>query len=129
MRTNWLVLALVVCMSGCGGSGDKIESNPDLKGVNDVVRMVGDTEDEDWPKLFVEGSAPADVKPYDGPIFAMPPEPKVNISGDTAEVEVLVISEGPDTDGDGINDEIEQTVTWTAQKVGEKWLIKSAPLP
>ena len=129
MRTTFLILILIVCVSGCGGPPD-IESNPDLSGINNVVRMVGDTDDEEgWKLLFAEGSVPADITPYDGPIFALPAEPNVNISGDTAEIEVLVITEVPDMDGDGVPDEQEATTTWTAQKVGEKWKLKSAPLP
>ena len=102
MRTTFLVLALVVCVAGCGGSSDPIESNPDFTGINNVVGLVDDVDDEGWAELFVEGAAPADSKPYGDHIFTLPAEPQVNISGDTAEIEVLVLTEVPDMDGDGV---------------------------
>ncbi len=129
MRTTILVLGFMVCISGCGGSGATIQDNPDLTDLNNLVGMAGSTDGEGWEALFVEGAAPADKTPYTDPIFALPAVPKVNISGDTAEIEVLMLTAGPDTDGDGVPDEIETTLTWTAQKVGDVWKLKSAPLP
>jgi hypothetical protein len=124
-----MVLALVVCVAGCGKGTDPIQSNPELDAINNVVVLAGDTDSDSWAELFVEGAAPADSKPYGDHIFTLPAEPNVNISGDTAEIEVLVLTEIPDMDGDGVPDEQEDTVTWTAQKIGEKWKLKTAPLP
>ena len=39
------------------------------------------------------------------------------------------MTEIDDIDGDGVNDEQVATAIWTAQKVGKKWKIKTAPLP
>ena len=122
MRTIFLVLALVVCVSGCRGSSDPITSNPDLTNFQNMVGLVGDTDGVGWAQLFVEGAAPADSKPYGDHIFTLPAEPKVNVSGDSAEIDVLVLTE--------VNgEEQEVTVTWTAQKIGDKWKLKTAPLP
>ena len=129
MRTTFLVLVLVVCVAGCGKSSDPIQSNPELDAINNVVGLVDDTDAEDWATMFVEGAAPADSKPYGGYLITLPADPKFNVSGDTAEFEVLLLTEVPDNDGDGMPDEQEETATWTAQKIGDKWKIKTAPLP
>ncbi len=128
MRTTFLVLALVVCVSGCGGSAGTIESNPDLKDIKNAVSILNDIDvPEEWKKLFVDGAAPDDLDPYDDPIFILQPNAKV--TGDSAEFEVLIVTEIGDTDGDGQPDEQETTMTWTAQKVADKWRLKTVPLP
>jgi hypothetical protein len=130
MRTTFLVLALVVCVSGCGESSHPLESNPEWNDINNVVNLVDDIDDENWADLFVEGSVPADPEPYREPIIGLPDVPKVTIrGGDTAEFEVVFLTEIDDIDGDGVNDEQVATAIWTAQKVGKKWKIKTAPLP
>ena len=130
MRTTYLVLALVVCVSGCGGSGGSIdESEGDLKDIKNMVTILNDIDvPESWKKLFVDGAAPDDLAPYDEPIFIFENQ-NVTISGDAAEFDVLVVTDLGDTDGDGVTDEREDTMTWTAQKVGNKWKLKTAPLP
>ncbi len=130
MRTTFLILALVVCVSGCGGSAGNIESNPDLKDIKNAVSILNDIDvPEEWKKLFVDGAAPDDLKPYDDPIFILPEGTNATFTGDEAEFDVVIVTETGDTDGDGFPDDQETTMTWTAQKVGEKWRLKTAPLP
>ena len=128
MRTTFLVLALV-CVSGCGGPGS-VESDPDLKDIKNAVSILNDIDvPEEWKKLFVDGAAPDDLKPYDDPIFILPEGTNATFTGDEAEFDVVIVTETGDTDGDGFPDDQETTMTWTAQKVGEKWRLKTAPLP
>jgi len=129
MRTTFLVLPLVVCVAGCGQSSDPIQANPELDAINNVVGLAADTDSDSWATLFVDGAAPADSTPYGGHIFTLPAEPNVNISGDSAEIEVLILTSLDEVDAEGFPVEQESTATWTAQKIGEKWRLKSAPLP
>ena len=129
MRTTFLVLALVVCVSGCGGSGGTIESNPDLSGIRNAVAILNDIDvPEEWKKLWVDGAAPDDLKPYDEPIFIFENQ-NVTMSDDAAEFDVVVLIDTGDTDEDGRAVEQKTVMTWTAQKVNEKWRLKTAPLP
>jgi len=86
-----------------------------LRAVPDRAR-----DPKSFRELFVEGAAPSEQQ---RPLYAkygiQPSAPTIN--GDTATVEVRIYDDGAGKDVG--------TVTWTLVREGEKWKLKTAPLP
>ena len=100
-----------------------IESNNFNEGttiadVADMSDMIGDPED--FKSLFVEGAVPDDAQRmrYKGHVFAAS-DPA--ISGNTATMTVTIRKTS--------TFEVVGETEWTAEKVGERWVLKAAPLP
>lgn len=117
------VLALAFAF-GCGGSdaqqrldmggadGDQISSL-----IEEVNEAVGNPKKLDT--LFVKGSKPADPKKFAKCGYSIAGKPSLSGATGTAKVRV-----DPAGGGQKLGD-----VEWTFEKEGDKWKIKSAPLP
>lgn len=119
------VAALAFALAlGCGGGsdgqpldmggpdGDKISAL-----IEDVNDAVGSPKKQDL--LFAKGAKPADQKKFAKCAYSIVGRPSV--SGGTATAKVRV---DPASGGEKLGE-----VEWTFEKDGDKWKIKTAPLP
>jgi hypothetical protein len=117
---GFLALALFCLLAvGCGGGGGAGTPEEERQ-LGSQVSMLADMADkyDTFKEQFAAGAAPpeAEMKKYGELQFAGDP-PK--ITGDTATIPITVIKQG----------QILGKVEWTAVKEGDKWKIKTAPLP
>ncbi|MBY0456054.1 MAG: nuclear transport factor 2 family protein [Gemmataceae bacterium] len=116
-----LTAVAALALAGCG---DKPPQAPDMGGEDGkkVAALVEDLNDASSPKkfdaLFAPGSKPSNPKAYAQHTFSVAGKPAV--SGATATCKVRV-----DTTAGAPKGEVE----WAFAKDGDKWQIKSAPLP
>ncbi len=123
----WMGLVVGACLSmvgcSCNNTIDQVENEDTL-----VMQLAGSISDaagdkEALDKLFV---TPADVPPeadwdrYRKAQFRVK-DNAPDISGDTATMVVIVEDV---VTGDALGEQ-----TWTAERVGEEWRLKTAPLP
>ncbi len=115
-----VLLSLMIAATGCGGGDDdKDRSYSDeekVSGVIDISDVV--SKPEEFKAAFVDGAAPEDATLYKGHSFAAS---DASVSGDSATITVVIrkVSTG----------KIVGEKDWTAQKVGDSWKLKSAPMP
>lgn len=120
----YLALVLGCCtvfVAGCGGgrpAGPLFQG--DEHGVATAVEDLNDakTQAKKFAASFVAGAAPKDMKAF-GP-FEFYVAGKPDVSGATAKAKVSVRKQ----DGTEVG-----TPEWSFEKDGDKWKIKSAPLP
>jgi hypothetical protein len=118
--------ALLLLAAACGGCGTRSVPGPDQTEAGAlavVVRTVPDRvrNPNSFRELFADGAAPTEAQ---RPLYAryqIEPISVPRIEGDTATVEVRVYD---DRAGKDIG-----KVTWTLAKQGDKWKLKTAPLP
>lgn len=118
-----VVVASVLALAGCGGSdGQPLDMGGEDGGkiatvIEDLNDVIGDNKKLDT--LFVKGAKPADVKKMTKYGYTIVGKPSV--SGTTATAKVRVDPAG----GGATVGEVE----WAFEKDGDKWKIKSAPIP
>jgi hypothetical protein len=111
-----------LCLFGCSETSPK---GTDLGGedANKIGRVVEELNESigvssKIAKIFVSGSIPKDIKKMSGFCYSISGKPSVN--GNTATSKVRV-------DNQKSGAKVAEP-EWTFEKVGENWLIKSAPL-
>lgn len=115
-------LCLIVLV-GCGGSDVKpldmggADGSQIASAIEEVNDAVGSPKKLD--AMFVKGSKPSDPKKMAKCGFSIVGKPSVNGSTGTAKVRV-----DPAGGGQTLGE-----VEWTFEKNGDKWKIKTAPLP
>lgn len=113
--------AALLC--GCGGSDVKPldmggeDGNKISALIEDVNEGIGSAKEADT--LFAKGSKPADLKKYAKFTYSIVGKPTVSGTTGTAKVRV-----DPAGGGKTVGE-----VEWTFEKDGDKWKVKSAPLP
>jgi len=118
----FLALLIGTMLAGCGGGSDPTK-NSDEDAVIGVLHNAYDIADDpaSFKALFVEGAAPAEKGRLLLTKSHLKEKAKPTISGDTATIVTQVIE---NNGGKELGE-----VTWTFVKQGEKWKIKTAPLP
>ncbi len=121
--SRWATMVLLLAVAqGCGGEAERTEpkltEEQKVCAAADMSDMVGDPED--FRSLFVDGAVPDDSQKrrYKGRSFGAS-DPK--ISGNSATMTVVI--------RDVNTWEVLGEVEWTAEKVGDRWKLKTAPLP
>jgi len=115
-----LLFASLVVL-GCGGA--PAARNPDEVAICTLPSVVSEeaAHEKAFKERFVDGAAPSDKDRLRIPTYAVTNNNKPIITGDTATLQVYF--------GDRTtNDKVGET-TWTFEKQGGKWKIKTAPLP
>ena len=111
---------MILLSGGCGGDEQQqpLTEKQEVCAAADMSDMIGDPED--FKSLFVEGAVPDDAQRmrYKGHVFAAS-DPA--ISGNTATMTVTIRKTS--------TFEVVGETEWTAEKVGERWVLKAAPLP
>ncbi len=117
-----LVMVVVVgCDPGTSGGPDTSDKRKIQRLFDSVSRAAqfAAHQPEDFEQLFVAGAAPAEseVPRYAKTFFYAN---SVSVSGDTATVEVKVVTR---------EDDLDRLAQWTLVREEESWKIKDAPLP
>lgn len=115
------LLLLTILAPGCSQPDDQDRTYSDaekIAGMAELNDVAGNPED--FKAAFVEGSAPDETQRlrYKGLGFRAS---DVDVSGDSATMTVTLI--------DMATGEDKAEMPWTAQKVGDQWKLKDAPLP
>ena len=122
--TSILGLALLTLSIGCGGEADQVDAELNVEEGEAVARIASGLSDcvgseELFAGAFVDGS-PVDDETrakYRGFNFVAD---AATISGDTATIPVAI---------EDANEQIIANVEWTAVKEGDRWKLKTAPMP
>ena len=120
--TTLALVATAPFLAGCGKKKfgpDESESGQVAAEVRAIPDRTGNAQM--FRDAFVEGSAPADSERARYSKYGFEPIGTPRIAGETATVEVRVYD---DRAGKDVGN-----VTWTLVKQGEKWKLKTAPLP
>jgi hypothetical protein len=127
MHSRFCVFLLFGLLTvGCGGSESSNKSGLDLgsQEANAIGTLLDDFADmgsnpKKAEQLFVKGSKPADLKPFAKYSYSLVGKPSVSGSTGTCKIRIDVLKSGEKVG--------EQE--WTFEKDGDKWQVKSAPLP
>jgi len=106
---------------GCGKSAP--EAGGDVDTIQKLVQSLPDraSNPKVFKDFFVDGSAPSDKDRPSFSKYQLKSGGRPTVSGDTATMNVVFYD---DTAGKDVG-----TTTWTFAKQGDKWKIKTAPLP
>ncbi|VTR94001.1 Signal peptide-domain containing protein OS=Planctomyces brasiliensis (strain ATCC 49424 / DSM 5305 / JCM 21570 / NBRC 103401 / IFAM 1448) GN=Plabr_3097 PE=4 SV=1 [Gemmata massiliana] len=122
-RASCCAVALALFVVGCGSSGGGTGADMGSEEGRKVALLIEDMNDakgnqKRTVEMFVKGTKPPDPKklvPYDYAVLGKPA-----IAGETATCKVRIDKPTGEKVGE---------VEWTFEKEGDKWKIKSAPLP
>ena len=117
-------LMCLALAAGCAKkpvAGGNADLTPDQKAIMETLNLLKDARSvKGFNNFFVGGKAPAKMaKFHEKYIDIFDPTSSININGNTANVEVMLIDSTTDT---------ETPKSWVFEKTGEEWKIKSSPL-
>jgi hypothetical protein len=125
----WLISAVALPAAllalGCGSpapQGPSYGSDDGKEIANVVARMSDENTPAELPRTFVAGAVPKDAKQakrYSTYTYRVNGDPTINGAEATAKVTVRSVANSATTSDH----------EWTFAKEGDKWKIKSAPLP
>lgn len=118
------VSALCLALA-CGCAGESAPKPPDLGGADGlavaaVIEELNDaiTSAKKFEAVFAKGAKPADMKKYGKFSYSVVGKPVVNGTAATSKVRV-----------DDATGKVAGEVEWGFEREGDKWKLKSAPLP
>lgn len=116
-------LISLILIAGCAEKpvGVNAELTPDQIAISETINLLKDARSpKKFKELFVGGKAPAKISKFQEKfIDIFDAAAAIQVNGNTANVEVMLIDSVADT---------ETPKQWVFEKEGEAWKIKSAPL-